>query len=189
MGSRAARLAAQVRYECNTAGRGEWEHQPVILVAEPPLQAEIMMSSSMMVSLMVGLPDWMMKTSFSRTLLRILTLVSPCREENMVSQVTLQQRFVAVRVAVAVAVAATADGALQTGRQAQGRLAPTLENCESSASAGGMPRLSHILLVRTGQDEPAKIRVLRMVSRGGRGEEGKLVRLGGKILQDRRSSS
>lgn len=71
-----------------------------------------MMSSSMMVSLMVGLPDWMMKTSFSRTLLRILTLVSPCREENMVSQVTLQQRFVAVavRVAVRVAVASTADG-------------------------------------------------------------------------------
>lgn len=59
----------------------------MILVAEPPLQAEIMMSSSMIVSLMVGLPDWMMKTSFSRTLLRILTLVSPCREEKMVSQV------------------------------------------------------------------------------------------------------
>lgn len=86
------------------------------------------------------------------------------------SQVTLQQRLVAVAVAV------TADGALQTGRQAQGRLAPTLENCESSASAGGIPRLSHILLVRTGQDEPAKIRVLRIVSRGGVEEKGKSAR-------------
>lgn len=41
--------------------------------------------------------------------------------------------------------------------------APTLENWVSSASAGGMPRFSHILLVRAGQDEPAKIRVLRIV--------------------------
>lgn len=135
-----------------------------------------MMSSSMMVSLMVGLPDWTMKTSFSRTLLRILTLVSPCKEENMVSQVTLQQRSVAVTVAVAVV--ATANGALQTRRQAQGRLAPTLENCESSASAGGMPRLSHILLVRTGQDEPAKIRVFRIVLTSGWRRKGKVREVG-----------
>lgn len=47
------------------------------LVAEPPLQAEIMMSSSMTVSLILGLPDCIMNTSFSRTLLEILTLVSP----------------------------------------------------------------------------------------------------------------
>ena len=32
-------------------------NSPVILVAEPPLQAEIMMSSSIMVSLILGLPD------------------------------------------------------------------------------------------------------------------------------------
>lgn len=31
-----------------------------------------------MVSLILGLPDWMTKTSFSRTLVMILTLVSPC---------------------------------------------------------------------------------------------------------------
>jgi hypothetical protein len=49
----------------------------VTLLAEPPLHAEIMMSSSMMESLMRGLPDWTTKTSFSRTLVRILTLVSP----------------------------------------------------------------------------------------------------------------
>lgn len=52
----------------------------MILVAEPPLQALIMISSSMIVSLILGLPDCTMKTSFSRTLLEILTLVSPyCR--------------------------------------------------------------------------------------------------------------
>lgn len=112
----------------------------------------------------------------------------------------MQQRLVTVAVAVAVAVAMTADdGALQDRRQAQGRLAPTLENCESSASAGGMPRLSHILLVRTGQDEPAKIRVLRIVSVGGwrrkkksaRGWEIKYCRFGGQVpqLNFRRSST
>lgn len=52
-------------------------YRPVTLVAEPPLQAEIMISSSMMVSLILGLPDCTMKTSFSRTLFEILTLVSP----------------------------------------------------------------------------------------------------------------
>lgn len=56
--------------------------EPVILVAEPPLHAEIMINNSMMVSLILGLPDCTMKTSFSRTLLRILTLVSPCGEEQ-----------------------------------------------------------------------------------------------------------
>lgn len=50
---------------------------PVILLAEPPLQALIMISSSMMESLILGLPDWTTKTSFSRTLVRIRTLVSP----------------------------------------------------------------------------------------------------------------
>jgi len=49
----------------------------VTLFAEPPLQAEIIIKSSMMVSLILGLPDWTTKTSFSRTLFRILTLVSP----------------------------------------------------------------------------------------------------------------
>lgn len=52
----------------------------MILVAEPPLQADIMISSSMMVSLILGLPDCTMKTSFSRTLFEILTLVSPYGE-------------------------------------------------------------------------------------------------------------
>lgn len=47
------------------------------LLAEPPLHAEIMMSNSMMESLILGLPDWTTNTSFSRTLVRILTLVSP----------------------------------------------------------------------------------------------------------------
>lgn len=56
---------------------------PVILLADPPLQAEIMMSSSMIVSLILGLPDCTTNTSFSRTLVRILTLVSPL--ENWVS--------------------------------------------------------------------------------------------------------
>jgi hypothetical protein len=55
----------------------------VILFAEPPLQAEIMMSNSMMVSLILGLPDCTTKTSFSRTLVRMRTLVSPL--ENCVS--------------------------------------------------------------------------------------------------------
>lgn len=56
---------------------------PVTLFADPPLQAEIMISNSMMVSLILGLPDWTTNTSFSRTLVRILTLVSPL--ENCVS--------------------------------------------------------------------------------------------------------
>lgn len=47
------------------------------LFAEPPLHAEIMMSSSMIVSLILGLPDWTTNTSFSRTLVKIRTLVSP----------------------------------------------------------------------------------------------------------------
>ncbi len=56
---------------------------PVTLFAEPPLQAEIMMSNSIMVSLILGLPDCTTKTSFSRTLVRMRTLVSPL--ENWVS--------------------------------------------------------------------------------------------------------
>lgn len=55
---------------------------PVTLFAEPPLQAETMISSSMMVSLTLGLPDCTTKTSFSRTLVRIWTLVSPYRESR-----------------------------------------------------------------------------------------------------------
>lgn len=35
------------------------------------------MSNSMMESLIFGLPDWTTNTSFSRTLVKILTLVSP----------------------------------------------------------------------------------------------------------------
>lgn len=34
-----------------------------------------------------------------------------------------------------------------------------------------MPKFSHILFVRAGQDEPAKIRVLRIVSTSGCEEE------------------
>lgn len=54
------------------------------LLAEPPLQADIMMSSSMMESLILGLPDWTTKTSFSRTLVKILTLVSPFERSELV---------------------------------------------------------------------------------------------------------
>lgn len=50
---------------------------PVIFVAEPPLHADIMMRSSMIVSLIFGLPDCTINTSFSRTLVKIRTLVSP----------------------------------------------------------------------------------------------------------------
>jgi hypothetical protein len=51
---------------------------PVILFAEPPLHAEIKMRSSIMLSLILLLPDCTTKTSFSRILVKILTLVSPC---------------------------------------------------------------------------------------------------------------
>jgi hypothetical protein len=57
----------------------------VILFAEPPLQAEIMIRSSMMVSLILGLPDCTTNTSFSRTLVRIRTLVSPCETCRLAS--------------------------------------------------------------------------------------------------------
>jgi hypothetical protein len=50
----------------------------VILFAEPPLHAEIKMRSSIMLSLILLLPDCTTKTSFSRILVKILTLVSPC---------------------------------------------------------------------------------------------------------------
>lgn len=50
----------------------------MILFAEPPLQAEIKMRSSIMLSLILLLPDWTTNTSFSRMLVKILTLVSPC---------------------------------------------------------------------------------------------------------------
>lgn len=49
----------------------------MILFAEPPLQAEIRMRSSMMLSLILLLPDCTTKTSFSRILVKIFTLVSP----------------------------------------------------------------------------------------------------------------
>lgn len=51
---------------------------PVILFAEPPLHAEIRIRSSMMLSLILLLPDCTTNTSFSRMLVRIFTLVSPC---------------------------------------------------------------------------------------------------------------
>lgn len=42
-----------------------------------------MIKSSIMVSLILGLPDWMTKTSFSRTLVMIFTLVSPCQMRDL----------------------------------------------------------------------------------------------------------
>jgi hypothetical protein len=50
----------------------------VTLFADPPLQAEIMMRSSIKASLIFELPDWTTKTSFSLTLVMMRTLVSPC---------------------------------------------------------------------------------------------------------------
>lgn len=41
----------------------------------------------------------------------------------------------------------------------------TFENWVSSASAGVMPRFSHILAVRTGHELPGKMRVLRIAKR------------------------
>lgn len=70
-------MERRVRDEDKEEGVASTKHTPVILLAEPPLQAWIMISSSMMVSLILGLPDWTMKTSFSRTLVRMRTLVSP----------------------------------------------------------------------------------------------------------------
>lgn len=49
----------------------------VILLAEAVLQAEMRIRSSMKLSLTSSQPDWMMKTSSSRTDSEILTLVSP----------------------------------------------------------------------------------------------------------------
>ena len=40
----------------------------------------------------------------------------------------------------------------------------TLENCESSASAGCIPRLPHIFDVRSGHEVPEKIRVARILN-------------------------
>lgn len=57
----------------------------MILLAEPPLQALIMINSSMMESLILGLPDWTTKTSFSRTLVKIRTLVSPLKTSVLVA--------------------------------------------------------------------------------------------------------
>ena len=53
---------------------------PVILFADPPLQADIRIRSSIMLSLIWALPDCTTKTSFSLMLVRILTLVSPCSQ-------------------------------------------------------------------------------------------------------------
>lgn len=60
---------------------------PVTLLAEPPLQAEIMMSNSIIESLTRELPDCTTNTSFSRTLVRIRTLVSPLIQALHVSRV------------------------------------------------------------------------------------------------------
>lgn len=116
MGSMAGQLGDRVNL-VQFMERGS--NVPVTLLAEPPLQAEIMMSSSMMVSLILGLPDCTTKTSFSRTLVRMRTLVSP------------------------------------------------LENWVSSASAGAMPRFSHICFVRDGQLVPEKMRVPRILRGSG----------------------
>jgi hypothetical protein len=56
---------------------------PVTLFAEPPLQAEIIIKSSISASLILELPDCTTKTSFSRTLVKMRTLVSPL--ENCVN--------------------------------------------------------------------------------------------------------
>lgn len=49
----------------------------VIRLAEAVLQAEMRMRSSMRLSLASWQPDWMMKTSSSRTDSEIVTLISP----------------------------------------------------------------------------------------------------------------
>ena len=56
----------------------------------------------------------------------------------------------------------------------------TLENWLSSASAGSMPRFSHICLVRAGHELPAKIRVLRILWVGVGGKT-KVRRVGGSF--------
>lgn len=115
------------------------------LLAEPPLQADIMMSSSMMESLILELPDWTTKTSFSRTLVRILTLVSPFKRRELV-----------------ICPEAGNQGNQKAATQSYRKL--TLENWVSSALAGVMPRFSHIWPVRAGHELPAKMSVLRIVA-------------------------
>lgn len=122
-------------------------YEPVILLADPPLHADIMMRSSMMESLILGLPDWTTNTSFSRTLVRILTLVSPFCPGG-------QPRCPAP----------------QAGRRQDQEL--TLENCVSSASAGDIPKFSQICPVRAGQELPANMSVLRIVADARTGSEG-----------------
>lgn len=116
---------------------------PVTLFAEPPLHAEIMMSSSMMVSLIWGLPDCTTNTSFSRTLVKMRTLVSPwtrshCQQEWETQGATARQRAQARR---------------------------TFENWDKSAEAGVKPKFSHILPDRAGHEVPEKTSVLRIFSR------------------------
>lgn len=110
---------------------------PVILFAEPPLHAEIIINSSMMESLILGLPDWTTKTSFSRTLVKILTLVSPLYQSPVSHKLHRHLLLLLQKL--------------------------TLENCVSSAFAVVMPRFSHICEVRTGHEFPAKMSVLRIV--------------------------
>lgn len=112
----------------------------------------------MIVSLILGLPDCTMKTSFSRTLLRILTLVSPCCKE-------MSHSWLVSGMVIAVKGGPTNGGTEGWGVYVCACVggAPTFENWVSSASAGGIPRFSHILLVSVGQDEPPKIKVLRIV--------------------------
>jgi hypothetical protein len=112
-----------------------------------------MISSSMMASLIRGLPDWTTKTSFSRTLVKILTLVSPF--EKPVSLKSSPQRPCRRKTQ-----------AERINARLDGRTALTLENCVSSASAGVMPRFSQIWPVRAGHELPAKMSVLRMIGLG-----------------------
>ncbi|TKW57250.1 hypothetical protein CTA1_2223 [Colletotrichum tanaceti] len=127
-----------------------------MLLAEPPLQAEIMINNSMMVSLTLALPDWTTNTSFSRTLVKIRTLVSPF--------VTGQpQQGVQARLGLdpIKAVWEASRDSVSWGSESSKRGIPspppldcidgnsdrtqlTLENWVSSASAGAMPKFSHI---------------------------------------------
>lgn len=62
---------------------------------------------------------------------------------------------------------------LGIGQRTKIALQLTLENWVSSASAGAMPRFSHICVVRAGHEEPAKMRVPRILRR--RMREGRRV--------------
>lgn len=74
---------------------------PVIDLAEPPLQADIMISSSITLSLILELPLCTMKTSWFRTETPILTLVSPLlnlRSSHLAGSVPRRSQMASVRV-------------------------------------------------------------------------------------------